>query len=254
MIILFYPEMVRETNKVWQCCKANGHTFHNDPSKPYHIVFYWSYTKTIWRPDKFYLKLLAEDQLIVNNGCRNIGKDYVELVFESVFGYSSCVNPKIHRGKIVEKTIKQDNKAEISIVNCPRKSRRGFIYQKVLDFGCIDFRVFVGSGKAQFVLLKYKTENSFKNNINKIEFSELKGIFSSDEITNINAFIFSFGLDFGEIDVLRHKDGKIYIIDVNNIAGRGAFLKFDEPERTKYLKIFHDTFQQTIDKFIVDAH
>jgi len=254
MIILFYPDMVRDTNKVWHCCKENGHTFHNDPNKPFHVVFYWSYTKAVWRPDKVYLKLLAEKRLILNNGCRNIGKDYVELVFEAVFGYSSCVNPVLHKGRIIEKTIKQDVKAEIQIIQCPRRPRRGFIYQKILDFGLVDFRVFVGSGKAQFILLKYKTANSFKNNINKIEFSELKDIFSADEIDNINKFITRFGLDFGEIDVLRDKDGRIYIIDVNNIAGRGAFMKFPQKEKQIHEARFFNTFNDTIKKYIKDAY
>lgn len=254
MIILFYPDLPRETNKVWRCCKENGYKFHNNPKKAFHVVFFWSYTKTVWRPDKFYNKLLADGQLILNNGCRNIGKDYVELVFESVFGYSSTVNPMAHKGRIVEKTIKQDDKKNIRFVMCPTRPRKGFIYQKFIDTGLVDIRVFVAQQKMQFVIYKKKKSEIFLRGLESVEMLEAKQVFSEYEINKINQFCKAFGLDFGEIDVLRDKDGRIYIIDVNNIAGNGAFRLFEPQEKKQHQGRFYLTFRDTIIKYIQDAY
>jgi D-alanine-D-alanine ligase-like ATP-grasp enzyme len=58
-----------------------------------------------------------------------------------------------------------------------------------------------------------------------------------------------FGLDFGEIDLIRNNsDGRLYILDVNNMAGNAMFKHMPKDLINKIMQAYTDHFQS---KFIL---
>ena len=48
------------------------------------------------------------------------------------------------------------------------------------------------------------------------------------------------GINWAELDVLRDSDGRIYIIDVNNIPGNHAFYMMPFSYVERYVRIFKE--------------
>ena len=58
----------------------------------------------------------------------------------------------------------------------------------------------------------------------------MEDCFSPDEIDKLLRFCAAMNLDYGELDVLRHKaDGRIYVVDVNTTPDGHPLEQMDEP-------------------------
>lgn len=171
------------------------------------IIFYWNHFNDRESPNKDLFKYGVR---VLNGMIARTDKITVESVFKAIFGYGSFVT----KGECVKKSIFQAVKGAI-IIEEP-DNEKDFIYQKILgeftDEGLIEYRVTIINRKISIVLKRIRVE-LFKTS--KDEIVTIENPFSEKEIELINIFSVVFGLDFGDLDILR-KNGKIYIIDVNN--------------------------------------
>lgn len=158
--------------------------------------------------------------------CDDVSKERVSAVFKEIFGYSVSIDPRTYVGKCVMKS-NWNGLHNGQILECPLKNiSPGFVYERLIDNevdgGFVeDVRVPVFRGTIPFVYLKYRPVTSRlvdREHSNKqVVIAEVKERLSELEIEKVLRFCERIGLDYGEIDVLRDgKDGKIYIVDVNN--------------------------------------
>jgi len=159
----------------------------------------------------------------INIRCTNIGKDFLDIEHHKVFGYGVEVNPKLFKGKILEKS--NENGAHLAqIVEAPIEPKTGFVYQKLLDnrkgLFYIDIRPVIVGQEIPFCYLNYRLEGKrFSAKKIKAKLAETNSVLSADEQMNIIALCQKMGVDVAELDVIRHKsDGLIYVIDVNPTA------------------------------------
>lgn len=161
---------------------------------------------------------------IINAGSFDISKRTVNRVFAEVFGYPIEVDPTQYEGKIVEKSdenaahdgrviqgpisaeaVKGDCAYQIQIDNtCPKR-------------GCLtESRVPIHGKQVPLVYTKYKSvENRFVSKHLEVTLNETDDVFSADEQTNLVRLAEAMGIEYAEADVLRDKDGRIYVVDVN---------------------------------------
>ena len=160
----------------------------------------------------------------MNKHCDDVSKVKVEEVFRDIFGYGTLLDPKTHHGLCVMKS-NENATHDGKIVECPVSvaTRSDVIYQKMINNAVgnevLDIRVPIIGEQIPFVYLKYRGLSSRFSNMNaRVTISSVDSILSDHEVARVLKFAKMFGLDFGELDVLRDSDdGKIYIIDVNNI-------------------------------------
>lgn len=218
---------------VYQYCDNLGIDYHNNPSMPYDIIFFWSYTKTTTVQDDF----IKKSPRVINRGCYDVTKSRVEEIFNT----GIFINPEIHEGECVRKSQSQAAHDGV-VIKCPHKPEEGFIYQQIIDTkngrgNYIHYRVFY-SGQIDYVLKKESSDMfDVDNSLVSVEMIELKEVFSRHQIKYINDKCKLFGLDFGELDVLKDAGNEIYVIDVNNVAGRENY----QPSKLmsdKYRKCF----------------
>lgn len=160
---------------------------------------------------------------LLNSRCPDIGKDHIEEVFESVFGYSLRVDPTTYKGPCVRKSI-QNAKHDGVVLNCPiQKIESGYVYQRLInnetdDNYIVDLRTPFYRDTLPLVYLKYRpTKTRFADRNDRVELARTTDIYSPAEKELILKFCRTLQLEYGGLDVLRDKEsGLLYIVDVNN--------------------------------------
>ena len=156
----------------------------------------------------------------LNFTCTDISKGHVARVFESVFGYPLCVDPETACGPIVVKSEK-NGVHDGRVINAPAERREGWCYQRLIDtIGpdgyCRDLRTPCVGGRPVLVWVKMKpADGRFTIHNRKAFLKDPSEVFSVAELALITAFNLRMGLDWGGLDILRDRDGRIYIVDVN---------------------------------------
>jgi len=221
-IILFFPE-APAGSVAFKLCALLGYTISNNPRRRFDVAVKWK-DSTYFDPEEF-KKIPAGNGRIINAASLDISKHKVNQVFAKVFGYPLAVNPLEFHGKIVEKSDRNASH-DGRVLNGPLKPAEllsGRVYQKAIDNSSnidgliVDHRMPVIAGVIPLVYLKYRpqqTRFSNKNSFAKLE--KVETVFSSSELEKISLMVKEMGLDYGEVDVLRDKDGRIYVVDVNN--------------------------------------
>lgn len=157
----------------------------------------------------------------LNAGARDISKSRVERVFEEAFGYALRVDPTAYEGPMVSKN--ETNAARDGrVIQGPiERAEPGQVYQVAIDNRCSDemvedLRATVVGGRVALVYRKRRPlKDRFLNYNLDVEMLAPGDAFSEDEIGKILGFARAFGLDLGELDVLRDRvSGRIYIVDV----------------------------------------
>jgi hypothetical protein len=178
----------------------------------------------LWKDDTFVPQPLIDG--LINGRCHDISKEKVETVHSRVFNYSLAIDPLVYTGKIVMKSNLNGAHDGIELDGPVMKKSNHNVYQLVvdnrppdgrLDLVC-DFRVPVFSGCPAFVYTKIRPKSiRFSNtNLSVSITPDTLEIFSPSEIERIQHFCDQFGLDYGEIDIVRDWSSKrIYILDVN---------------------------------------
>ena len=157
----------------------------------------------------------------LNGGAVDLSKSRVMRVFEEVFGYGLEVDPRTYAGPIVAKG-EQNAAHDGSVVEGPIDNPLpNTVYQVAVDNtredGTVeDLRSVVVGSAIPIVFRKHRPiTNRFSNDNTHVEIAEAAEVFSEEERALIIRFARAFGVDLGELDVLRDRNtGRIYIVDV----------------------------------------
>jgi len=224
--ILIYPDQAIYKSKLWQTIQELPIEESNNPKKRWDIGVYHelerNYNPYPQRPPKlFYI-----NKKVINLYCTNILKNYVDKIWERVAGYGITINPLSPPSIYVKKSIYQ-YKWDGKIMTTPQKPEHGYVYQKYIDTHYDGryrtLRIPVIGNQIPFLIIK-NSQHKFKGVNNKLKKVDMKDEFTPKEINMIKLFIKAVGLDFGELDVLRDRDGKIYCVDVNDKPGGPSFV------------------------------
>ena len=163
-----------------------------------------------------------EGRKAINYRCRDISKNLVEATMTKTFGYDLGVDPLSHVGKAIFKS--NMNAFHVGgIVDCPLPDRReGFTYEKLIDSTVSntffeELRIPIIGDCIPLVYAQYKPiEYRFANVITTCALVEdVSQFITEEDYISIVNFAREIGMDYGELDALRDKDGKLYIVDAN---------------------------------------
>lgn len=220
--VLFFPERADPDSVAYKLCALLGYVSTINPQGRFDVVIKW---KDATMFDAAEMKKIAgAGRRVVNLASLDISKRGVNQHFADVFGYPLEVNPLEFQGEIVEKS-DQNASHDGRILDGPLAKdqiRPGRTYQKAIDNSdrdglVLDHRVPVINGVTPLVYLKYRPAESRFGNVNSfVKLESPEKLFSPAELEKMALLARKMGLDYGELDVLRDKDGRIYVVDVNN--------------------------------------
>lgn len=222
--LLVYPHYPSKKASIFRIARDLNFFLSNHLKGRPDIAVYWEY-KT--HRDEFQALIdfcQARGIKILNLHSRDISKFYVDKVFESVFGYSSRIDPTTYQGPFVQKSdINAKHDGKIHAQPIKEAIDEGSIYQVLIDNsageGLVrDLRVPIFGREIPFVYEKFRPiSERFLNTTVKTNLLNVEDAFSEDEVKKIIDFAQKSHLDHGELDILRDKNsGLIYIVDVNN--------------------------------------
>lgn len=217
-IALCYPEKPKIYHVLYIILHSLGYKITSDPNAKADVMI--SFADTTIRKEDPTLARLREKHKVVNIDCTDISKEKVERVFKEVFGYGMSVDPRTHKGKCVRKS-SANGKHDGKVIDCPSESEEGYIYQKVINnqYGdtVTDFRTLIMNGTMPYLFRRYRSAYDRFDHTKIFTPANAIDCFSPEEMEKIFLFCDKFGLDNGELDILRDRDdGKLYIVDVNN--------------------------------------
>ena len=221
--VLFYPQAPRFPHVAFKLCALLGCLISEDPRSRYDVAF-----KREGATHFQQSRLSAVDlplQRIVNARSVDISKTTVGRRFEEVFGYPLAVDPLVHQGPMVEKSDQNaahDGRVIVGPI-APDDVRPDRVYQRVVDNRAtvpglvVDHRVPIHAGRIPLVYVKHRPEERRFGNANAhVRLTDVASVFEADEVDRILAFSAAMGIDYGELDVLRDRDDRIYVVDANN--------------------------------------
>lgn len=239
----------------YKLCRVLGHGIAKDPSRPHDVLFKYS-RDTFSEP-------LAERAVgavrLVNGRSVDISKRAVNAAFEAVFGYALGVDPTRHEGDIVVKS-NLNSVHDGHMVRGPIASsgvRAENAYQRAIDNtvpgrdAVVDYRVPVYGNRIPLVYLKYRPLGArFPNKSVRAVIRESADVFSESEAEKILQVAQRMGIDYAEFDVLRDKDGRIYVIDANT-APWGPPVGLSAPDRIEALARLGAAFDELLRNHLV---
>ena len=196
------------------------------------IVFHWNYTGTQWQPPNE--ATYKAHTHIINSGCLDTRKSYVDKIFTKVYGYSSAARALI----AIEK-----NESTNGVKDCRlsfNHSNPDCFYQKILfsgpDFD--EYRITVMGFIPVIIMIKHKTVNlcDIIGTVNGYEFT--------DQVPDkIEQFCKAYPLEYGEIDGC-YFNGCFWIYDVNPTPGDAAFHRMPSDQSRYYQEIYKEKLYQ----------
>jgi hypothetical protein len=244
---LFYPQYPSKRSVLHKIVGLLNYNRTNNPEMKFDYVINWQ-DKT-FRKDIPFLNELNKKKHVINLSCNDISKKYIDIVFNSVFGYCTEVDPHTYKGFCVKKNnINALHDGEL--VECPiNNPDDNYIYQKLINntYGddlVQDYRTPVIKGNIPIVYLKRRPlSGRFARENTTSRIGDPNEVFSNDEKIKIKEFCEKLNLEFGDLDVLRDNDDrKIYIVDVNNTAHGPSQLTKKEKKRA--LEILTNEFKK----------
>lgn len=218
--IVFYPQPAGPWYNIWMTTRLLELKVVSDVDQADYIFVFDDYTQT----DSS--NALSEDDLAkaINHRIKEIGKNHVGDVFQSVFGYSVSVDPTKYSGQAVCKSDMNGTHDGV-IVDCPIKPEEVLetqAYQRLIDSTfngktAEDLRISYAFGKVAVVFHKHKALDArFGTTYLSTDVRNAEDVFSDEELRLITEFCEKMGLDYGAVDIMRDKhDGRIYVVDVN---------------------------------------
>jgi hypothetical protein len=219
--ILFYPEAPSRPTVVRKLCDVLGFVRTSDPQDNFQIAVKWQDSTTFDRGQLASIPVNCTS--ILNGSCSDVSKRIVGQAFSEVFGYLLDLDPTSHHGDAVSKS-NLNALHDGRIIRCPiaaAQVNHQRVYQRVVDNRITQqilraYRVPVFGDKIPFLYLQDKrVENRFKSVLLRSSIAEVDDEFAIAEQQQILQFCRLIGMDFGELDVLRDADGRIYIVDAN---------------------------------------
>ena len=244
MKILLYPHKKLKNRLGWGLSLIEG--IEMGTRKDFDVAFHWNYNdiKTPLNELDF---LLNSTKPVYNISLRSVAKKWVDEHMTEALGYSSLVDAPPGRDMVcvVKRNKQSRGQAHTSHIlwdnNYLDKTQPDYrISQRFIDTErngmCEEYRVFIFCDNFFTVRKRKPVSKRFKSNASEYALIENENIFSQEEIKGIFRFTNSIGLDFGEIDVLRDKnDGRIYIVDVNDIAGGAGRIRTMDDVKDRYV-------------------
>lgn len=236
--ILFYPDKPRMWHILYPICHILGYSMTENPNSHFDIAM--AFEDITMRTENQTLLALSKRYNVLNSRCGDISKERVGKVFLESFGYNLSIDPRTYKGRYIKKSDLNDKK-NAEMVEKPSEPEKGFVYQKFIDNqtdkdSATDIRTFIFGDTIPFTLYRKRSiHDRFKDDTVVATRVETDAAFTKAEQAAIIRFCKAFGLDYGELDVLRdNKDGKIYIVDVNNTPSgprSGVHMKREDYDR-----------------------
>jgi hypothetical protein len=249
--ILFYPDLPRMWSIVYPISHILGYTMTNDPKAPFDMAMAFE-TVTV-RTNSQALSDLSKRYNFLNAGCGDITKERVDRIFLESFGYGISIDPRTYQGAYVKKpNLNAEHYGEI--LNQSSQPEKGFVYQKLINSqtdkdSVTDIRTFIFGSNIPFTLYRKRSiHDRFDDNTIIATRVDTDAAFTKEEQENIIRFCKAFGLDYGELDILRdNKDGKIYIVDVNNTpSGPRSGVHMKKENYDLFLKELTQAFEKMV--------
>lgn len=238
-VALFYPDKPEKWHALYTIIPMLGYKITSDPDIKADTAI--AFEDITFRKEDAIFAHLREKYKVVNIDCGDISKEKVERVFKEVFGYESNVNPKTYTGRYIKKS-NLNGKHDGKVYDSPTETEDGYIYQRLInnkdsESMILDLRVFIVNGTIPFVVKRYRAIDDRFNHIKKAILVKTEDVLNPDEISKILLFCKKFGMDYGELDVLRDIDeGKIYIVDTNNTPS--SHCQWAIVSRRKYYNVY----------------
>ena len=219
--ILVYPHYPSRGSTIYKVGNLLGYNITNRPKKSVKTAVYWEYLT--FREEFEKLENISKTTRVINLYSRDISKKFIDKIHQDVFGYATIVDPLSYNDKIVKKNDINAKHDGVIIQGPLGAVEDEFIYQRLIDNSCannlvMDIRIPVVRKALDFVYIKLRSiDERFKNTTVDTKTKNIDEILNQEEIELINEYCSRLKLEYGEIDVLRDKkDGKIYVVDVNN--------------------------------------
>ncbi len=215
-VIVAYPDFPSKRTTIFKIADALNYRLTNKLIEDADVILYF---QDITQGDPGIL-LEIKNRVVLNIGCTDISKKKVDSVHQSVFGYNTFIDPMTHQGIAVRKS---DTNAshDGEIIRCPiEKADPSRVYQLLIDnvFDdkyVVDYRVPVIGGVIPLAYKKFKEHRVRFTEVHHASMHDTDDVFSKEEQALILQFARAMKAEFCEFDVLRHSDGRIFIIDVN---------------------------------------
>ena len=239
-VVLCYPEKPRSFHSLYLLLHNLGYTITNNPADTYDAVI--NFEDATFGRDLPEIKELCKNMRVINGECRDISKERVDAVFSEIFGYSSLVDPRTYQGKYVRKS-NLNTTHDGTIMNGPTTPEQGYIYQMLINSDgnggmYREMRIIVVGDMIVLMFYRYRHEHNRFNHVVRSEWVEPDNALSKEEQEKILSFCQKFGLEYGELDVLRHEDGRIYILDANNTpAAPVPGVHIQKSEFTRFMSV-----------------
>lgn len=247
--ILFLPERPPLGSLAYKLSRLSGCAINVDEQTPYDVVFKLE--------DKTFSDSLSSAEFdvehVINGQCTNISKNHVNATFEKVFGYPLGVDPAQYDGAMVVKS-NENSTHDGTVVKGPlshAKIHSRNTYQKAIDNTTengeyvLDYRVPIHGNNIPLVYLKYRPVPSrFANENSHVTLSSPEEVFSEAERNKIKSFTRHLQMDFGELDVLRDGDGRLYVVDANStpFGPPNGLAQADHKQALRCLKTSFEAF------------
>lgn len=210
--VLFYPVRTQSWNVTSKICAINRYRPVTLPGGSYDLALHTGDSGP---------SSLSTDRPVLNGRCLSISKTHVAEVFGRVFGYSLAVDPTTYQGPIVEKSdenYRHDGRILDGPLD-PSELRPGRVYQRLVDTEedgqVTDLRAAIYGGRVVLVYVKRRpADDRFSNTNASVRFADPADVFSGLELGDLASFADMMGVDYAELDVLRDRDGRIYVVDV----------------------------------------
>lgn len=243
--IAFTPERARPWYLVWAVARIAGAQLSSDTSLADVVMHFEDATIT---PSKPSLRLKAGAKLI-NFSCWDVSKTRTAIAFERAFGYPLAVDPTRHAGLAVEKS-EINGAHDGHVIQCPAHRLPGRAYQRLIDnrgadAGMVDdLRTCTVGGRPVCVFVKRRPlAKRFQNTNTEVLFRMPVEVFSEEEMDRISSFTHEMGMDWGAIDVLRHRaDGKLYVVDANK-TDMGPPIALPLADKMKATRLLAEAFR-----------
>lgn len=217
-VILCYPKRPDGWHALYHITHVLGLQMSNDPHKTFDVCI--AFLDTTKRPEDATLRDLEQKTRVINARCGDISKVRVEEIFKKVFGYGMAVDPRNFNGPYVKKSdINGQHSGQLQQAHA--EPEEGYIYQRLInnryENDLATIRTMIFDGTIPFTNYRIRTMSDRFDVVRHALWVDTDQAFSKDEQEKILQFCKEFGLDYGELDILRDADdGKIYIVDVNN--------------------------------------
>jgi len=252
--ILFFPERPPYRFAAYDACTFLGYRIVKRPHRKFDVAFKRS--NATFFDDALLGAVPVEFARIINRESLDISKKTVGRVFGKVFGYELTVDPALYTGAMIEKS-DVNGAHDGVIVQGPLPSaqiRDDRVYQKLvenrsfIDGYFLDYRVPIHGGVIPLVYLKHRPETQRFTVYEHTDFKKPEEVFGLDELDKICRLAAEMGLDYGEMDVLRDRDGRIYVVDVNNTP-RNHTASLPVGRKRDSVECMAKTFQQLVERY-----